>query len=131
MPAEQVWRMRCDGPCKGWLSVPESAFIRTWGGEAPEVPGDALECHETALRAGMWPTRSAAEAAARGAGWEVQPNCRLDAKPHVDCEFNAYCREGRECKTDGVQSVNTLTKDGRTSKRLIDYIRKYGWRNDH
>lgn len=103
MSAEQVWRMRCDGPCKGWLSTPQAAYDAVLAGHSPAVPNEALECHATARTAGMWPTRGAAEVAARGAGWDVEPNCRLDAKPHDDCEFNVYCkdcREGRECKTD-------------------------------
>lgn len=80
-----VFRVQCDGPCRGWLSWSEDY-----------VPGtDILPRHEvvapTAERAFNWPGERAARMAARAAGWEcpVQledprkwfcPTCKLNPK---------------------------------------------------
>lgn len=63
MTIRAVFRVQCDGPCKGWLSWTEDY-----------VPGtDMLPCHHvvapTAERALNWPGERAARTAALDNGW--------------------------------------------------------------
>lgn len=64
MSIKAVFRVQCDGPCKGWLSRTEDY-----------VPGtEALPEHNevlpTAERAWLWPGERAARIAAVSAGWK-------------------------------------------------------------
>lgn len=63
MSIRAVFRVRCDGPGKEWLSLPED-----------HVPGRAYDgstliAAPTAERAGLWPGERAARTAALAAGW--------------------------------------------------------------
>lgn len=65
MTIRAVFRVQCDGPCKGWLSFTEDY-----------VPGMDVEprhqvTEPTAVRACNWPGERAARIAARNAGWTV------------------------------------------------------------
>lgn len=69
-----VYRVQCDGPCKGWLSLSEDY-----------PPGmDILPAHEvvrpTAERACNWPGEKEATRAAVGAGWRHP----VDSKDFTD-----------------------------------------------
>jgi len=66
-----VYRVQCSGPCRRWLSIPESYQ------PGDEIPHAALEPQPTAARAGMWPDETAARYAAFGAGWSggTCPDC--------------------------------------------------------
>ena len=82
MTVKAVFRVQCDGPCKGWLSVPE--------GKAPDgpVPPSELLVVPQPTRTAVWPGERAARYAAGAAGWEVVlgrgrvrmmcPACRLN-----------------------------------------------------
>ncbi|MFR0351813.1 hypothetical protein [Streptomyces sediminimaris] len=76
MTVELVYRVRCSGPCRRWLSIPD-------GYEPGEdIPLAALEPQPTAARAGMWPDEHAARRAAFAAGWSsgTCPDCRAEAQ---------------------------------------------------
>lgn len=66
MTIHSVFRVQCDGPCKGWLSVPPGLIGRDimWG---------RLTVEPTAVHAGNWPGERAARTAAYGAGWKRNP----------------------------------------------------------
>lgn len=81
MTIRTVFRVQCDGPCKGWLSwsddyVPGTPVLPRYEVVAP-----------TAERAFNWPGEGAARRAAVGAGWSytmvdglkkiVCPECRF------------------------------------------------------
>lgn len=67
MSIKAVFRVQCDGPCKGWLSVPE------WGwGTGRDFADSQLTVEPTAVHAGNWPGERAARRAAIGAGWTVR-----------------------------------------------------------
>lgn len=67
-----VFRVQCDGPCKGWLSVPPHLIGRDF---LPE----ALTIEPTAVHAGNWPGERAARIAAQSAGW-VQMEHHVNGK---------------------------------------------------
>lgn len=75
MTVNAVFRMQCDGPCHGWLSLPE--------GCAPGTPtkGLKLEVRPTSERAALWPGERLARRAAQWNGWDIlvrtgaAPNC--------------------------------------------------------
>lgn len=71
MTIELVYRVRCSGPCRGWLSTPDDYDL------FEEVPLAALEPKPTAARAGMWPDEAAARRAEWAAGWSrgMCPDC--------------------------------------------------------
>jgi hypothetical protein len=73
---EPVYRVRCSGPCRRWLSLPENYQ------PGEDIPHAALEPQPTAARAGMWPDETAARYAAFGAGWSggTCPDCRASEK---------------------------------------------------
>ncbi|MFF7452142.1 MULTISPECIES: hypothetical protein [unclassified Streptomyces] len=73
---EVVYRVRCSGPCRRWLSIPEDYE----SGE--DLPLAALEPMPTAARAGMWPDETAARRAAWAAGWSggMCPDCGAAAE---------------------------------------------------
>jgi hypothetical protein len=71
MTAKAVFRVQCDGPCKGWLSLPDAC---TPGSDIRYVD---LETRPTAVRAGMWPGERSARRAAQGSGWTVRPGMWL------------------------------------------------------
>lgn len=58
MTIKAVFRVQCDGPCKGWLSLPDTLLY----GDLVTLP--------SAERAGNWPGERAARRAALGNGWE-------------------------------------------------------------
>ena len=65
MTIKAVFRVQCDGPCKGWLSLRESY-----------VPGTDIQPEDhvvepTAVRACNWPGERAARTAAQNNGWYV------------------------------------------------------------
>lgn len=74
-----VFRVQCDGPCKGWLSVPPHLIGRDI------LPG-ALTIEPTAVHAGNWPGERAARRAATGAGWV--PNCAYNRLMCPACAAN-------------------------------------------
>jgi hypothetical protein len=63
-----VFRVQCDGPCKGWLSVPPHLVGRDL------LPG-ALTVEPTAQHAGNRPGERAARRAAERAGWRETRSC--------------------------------------------------------
>jgi hypothetical protein len=63
MTIRTVFRVQCDGPCKGWLSVPPHLIGR-------DILHTALTVEPTAVHAGNWPGERAARTAAVGAGWQ-------------------------------------------------------------
>lgn len=79
MTIELVYRVQCSGPCRRWLSIPDSYE------PGEDIPLAALEPKPTAARAGMWPDETAARRAAFAAGWSsgTCPDCRnqADAAP--------------------------------------------------
>jgi len=113
---ELVYRARCDGPCRGWLSIPDDYQ------PGEDLPLAALETRPTAARAGMWPDETAARRAAWAAGWSrgVCPDCGAleqeapQREPHptqadVDHALAVLAKcEGRdaadEAQQDGEQS---------------------------
>lgn len=79
MTIKAVFRVRCDGPCKGWL---------TETGEVAAAYGSA-----TVRVAGLWPGERTARRAALGNGWEVRitapptllcPTCKLSPPVRLD-----------------------------------------------
>ncbi|MFE3031540.1 hypothetical protein ACFXKY_07815 [Streptomyces canus] len=72
MTIELVYRVRCSGPCRRWLSLPDDYE------PGEDIPLAALEPKPTAARAGMWPDEHAARRAAFAAGWSsgICPDCR-------------------------------------------------------
>lgn len=58
MSIRSVFRVQCDGPCRGWLSVPEDNPLT-----------DDLVVTRTSVRAVKWPGERAARRAALSAGW--------------------------------------------------------------
>lgn len=65
MSIKAVFRVQCDGPCKGWLSLPESYVPGT------DFQHVDLVTAPTAERAGDWPGERAARNAALQAGWRT------------------------------------------------------------
>lgn len=76
MTIELVYRVRCSGPCRRWLSLPDGY------GPGEDIPLAALEPQPTAARAGMWPDETAARRAAFAAGWSsgTCPDCAAGAR---------------------------------------------------
>lgn len=75
MAIELVYRVRCSGPCRRWLSLPD-------GYEPGDgIPLAALEPQPIAARAELWPDETAARRAAFAAGWSggTCPDCRAAA----------------------------------------------------
>jgi hypothetical protein len=67
MTIRAVFRVQCDGPCKGWLSIsPEYA--------GREILPDMMTVEPTAVHAANWPGERAARLGALGAGWTRDPN---------------------------------------------------------
>lgn len=80
MTIKAVFRVQCDGPCKGWLSLPDTR-------RGVDVLHADLVVRPTAVNAGLWPGERTARRAAMGNGWEVRitapptllcPTCRLN-----------------------------------------------------
>lgn len=73
-----VFRVQCDGPCKGWLSLPDTYTLG-----APVTNEELVLC-PTAARAAMWSGERKARRAAQCNGWSVRPGmwlcpeCRLN-----------------------------------------------------
>ena len=67
MTIRAVFRVQCDGPCRGWLSVPPELIGK-------DTPATALTVEPTAVHAGNWPGERAARIAALGAGWTRDRN---------------------------------------------------------
>lgn len=67
MTIRTVFRVQCDGPCRGWLSVPPELIGK-------DTPATALTIEPTAVHAGNWPGERAARIAALGAGWTRDRN---------------------------------------------------------
>lgn len=83
MTIKAVFQVQCDGPCKGWLSLPSKYHPGT------DLQHEDLIVRPTAVTAGLWPGERAARRAALGNGWEVKglarnpiswlcPECRLN-----------------------------------------------------
>ncbi|HEX5705639.1 MAG TPA: hypothetical protein VFX97_20740 [Pyrinomonadaceae bacterium] len=79
MTIKAVFRVQCDGPCKGWLSLPSKHHMGH----------EDLIVRPTTVTAGLWPGERAARTAALNNGWEVTglsrnpvswlcPTCRLN-----------------------------------------------------
>ena len=66
MSIRAVFRVQCDGPCKGWLSVsPEFA--------GREILPGMMTVEPTAVHAANWPGERAARRAALNEGWSYRP----------------------------------------------------------
>lgn len=124
MTIRAVFRVQCDGPCKGWLSLPND--------HAPgaDVRHEDLTTEPTAILAANWPGERAARIAAQNAGWDVLrtgpvtllcPACtenplgiRLPALPDPDTEcvcthpFHAHNFHGLCVKVPGVIGCGCL-----------------------
>ena len=62
MSIRSVFRVQCDGSCKGWLScIPHRTEL--------EIPASELTARPTAEHACTWSGERAARIAARSAGW--------------------------------------------------------------
>lgn len=68
-----VFRVQCDGPCRGWLSWREEYTPGT-----DMQPGDHV-IEPTAVRALNWPGERTARVAALDLGWEYQGRDRYNA----------------------------------------------------
>lgn len=66
MTIRAVFRVQCDGPCKGWLSVPPELIGK-------DITHDQLTVEPTAVHAGNWPGERAARVAAVNSGWDYRP----------------------------------------------------------
>jgi len=64
-----VFRVQCDGPCRGWLSPPDG-YHYTLGTETRYAE---LVVRPEAERACTWTGERSARRAAQGSGWDVQP----------------------------------------------------------
>lgn len=71
MTARAVFRVQCDGPCRGWLSLPAACTPGT------DLRYVNLETRPTPECAGLWPGERAARQAAQGSGWSVRPGTWL------------------------------------------------------
>lgn len=71
MTVNAVFRMQCDGPCHGWLSIPTDFYA------------DTLVIEQTSERAALYPGERAARNAAQSAGWSV--TTRHGAAPRCLC----------------------------------------------
>ena len=60
-----VFRVQCDGPCRGWLSLPDGYRMGT------DILHVDLVVRPTAATAGLWPGERAARRAALRNGWHV------------------------------------------------------------
>lgn len=94
-----MFRVQCDGPCKGWLSLRE--------GYGPGTDVCDLVTEPTAVRAGLWSGERAARTAAQADGWYVSsvqggvralcPACKLNplgiTLPKLSLRDTAYVRE--------------------------------------
>lgn len=65
MTIRAVFRVQCDGPCKGWLSFTEDYVPGT------DIAHTDMVTAPTAERACNWPGERAARTAAQAAGWDV------------------------------------------------------------
>lgn len=65
MTIKAVFRVQCDGPCKGWLSLPDNYRMGT------DIRHGDLIVRPTAVTAGLWPGERAARTAALNNGWKV------------------------------------------------------------
>lgn len=65
MTIKAVFRVQCDGPCKGWLSLPDD-YRYTVG---TTTRYEDLVTRPRPQRAGTWPGERAARRAATGNGW--------------------------------------------------------------
>lgn len=63
MSIKAVFRVQCDGPCKGWLSRTENYVLGT------DINPEHNEVLLTAERAWLWSGERAARIAAQDAGW--------------------------------------------------------------
>lgn len=74
MTIRAVFRVQCDGPCRGWLSIsPEFA--------GRDILPGMMTVEPTAVHAGNWPGERAARLAAQREGWQV----RVTAPPTLLC----------------------------------------------
>lgn len=99
MTIELVYRVRCSGPCRGWLSLPDDH------GPGDDILLAALEVRPTAARAGMWPDETAARRAAFAAGWSrgTCPDCQIAAE-------DAPRREPHPTQADVDHAMTVLAK---------------------
>lgn len=67
MTVKAVFRVQCDGPCRGWLSLPDTRVYRG----VNDFRHAELTVEPTAVNAGLWPGEYAARTAARNNGWDV------------------------------------------------------------
>lgn len=84
MSIKAVFRVQCDGPCKGWLSRTEDYVLGT------EVLPEHNEVLPTAERAWMWPGERAARIAAVSAGW------RFSHDRSIPPPYKIYCPNCKE-----------------------------------
>lgn len=83
MTIKAVFRVQCDGPCKGWLSLPDAHRLGTTDTRHVE-----LVVRPTNEHAVLWPGERTARRAALGNGWSqtsprtprgwLCPECRLN-----------------------------------------------------
>jgi hypothetical protein len=59
-----VFRVQCDGMCRGWLSLPDAHRL------GMDIRHVELVVRPTAANAGLWPGERTARRAALGNGWE-------------------------------------------------------------
>lgn len=82
MTIKAVFRVQCDGMCKGWLSLPDAHRLGT------DIRHVELVVRPTAANAGLWPGERTARRAALGNGWEVSGRCARWTMRCPECRLN-------------------------------------------
>lgn len=111
MSIKSVFRVQCDGPCKGWLSLPERYAPGT------DFQHVDLVAAPTAERAGNWPGERAARTAALNAGWRFS-HVRSFPPP-----YKIYCPK---CAADPYDAARYFPRDRGQVAALIR-AQQEGW----
>lgn len=88
MTVKAVFRVQCDGPCKGWLSLPSKHQTGT------DIRHEDLLVRPTAVTAALWPGERSARTAALNNGWEADRDDFTSAREWRCPECRDSCRHG-------------------------------------
>lgn len=119
MSIRAVFRVQCDGPCKGWLCLRKEYIPGT------DIRPEDQVVEPTAERACNWPGERAARLGAQRAGWEwtglgsnrfLCPACKVNplgiVLPPNPCSLCGHPSHGQRICTRSISATTLCACDG-------------------